>query len=345
MAMKKATKKNGKKAHAKARRRAIRRIYGFLTAISALIVAVFCFYKLMVQPPSLAQAVKTPNPAADPRENASGETRERKKDFYTFLLYGMDDGNSNTDTVMVGAYDAKNQVLNMVSIPRDTLIETDRSNKRINAVYAYEGTNGLRNEVSDLLGIPIDFYIQVNLKAFEKIVDTVGGIDYEVPMDMNYEDPNQNLYIHLKAGMQHLNGEKAEQLVRCRSVYVLQDIGRVATQQGFLKALASQTLRVGNITKVREFAGILKEYVETDLKMENMIWFGERLLSIATDSIMFQTIPYADTTASYKGGHYVTLDIDKVLQMVNTGFNPYTTPLERSDLQIISIKDGNVIFS
>ncbi|MDD4715023.1 MAG: LCP family protein [Oscillospiraceae bacterium] len=338
-------KQKGKNARAKARRKIIRRTYGLLTVVSAFIVAGFSFYKLAVQPPKMAQAAASPAPFAAEPGTGFAQSRERKKDFYTFLLFGMDDGNGNTDTVMVGAYDVQGQALNLVSIPRDTLIETDRSNKRINAVYASEGARGLQNEISQLLGIPIDFYIQVNLKAFEKIVDTVGGVDFDVPVDMNYEDPTQNLYIHLKAGMQHLDGEKAEQLVRCRNAYLLQDIGRVSTQQQFLKALAGQTLQAGNITKVRNLAGILQEYVKTDLNLQNIVWFGEHLLSLKPQRILCQTIPYADTTASYRGSHYVTLDIDKVLTMVNSGFNPFTAPLERPDLQIMSIQDGETVFS
>lgn len=342
-------KPSGKKARQKARRKVVRRLYGCLVGISAFIVAGFCFYKLMVQPPQLAQAANGPGANAETLGAGGGGSQpadqERKRNFYTFLIYGMDDGNGNTDTIMVGAYDTENQVLNMVSIPRDTLIETSRSNKRINAVYSNEGTEGLEAEVSDLLGIPIDFYVQVNLKAFQKIVDAVGGVDYNVPVDMDYEDPTQDLYIHLNAGMQHLTGAKALQLVRCRNVYATQDIGRVSTQQGFLKALARQTLQFGNITKVKQFAGIFNQYLKTDLKLENMIWFGEKLLGLSSDQLNLQTIPYNDTTASYKGGHYVSLDIDEVLNMVNEKFNPYTKDRERSDLTIISIVDGEAVFS
>ncbi len=90
----------------------------------------------------------------------------------------------------------------------------------------------------DLLGFPVDGYVLVDLEAFQKTVDLVRGVEFDVPMDMNYEDPSQNLYIHLQKGLQTLDGEQAMGLVRFRKGYATQDIQRTQTQQQFLKALA-----------------------------------------------------------------------------------------------------------
>ena len=142
-------------------------------------------------------------------------TKTRKKDCYTFLVMGMDDGNGNTDTIMAVTFDVKGKHVSVISIPRDTLVDVPRTIKKINA-YSTGGIEEVQKEVSGILGFPVDHYITVNLRGFKALVDAVGGVDFEVPINMNYDDPTQNLHIHLSKGMQHLDGEKALQLVRFR---------------------------------------------------------------------------------------------------------------------------------
>lgn len=333
--------------------RILKGLYIFIVILSALIVGAFCTYKVMVRPPEMEM------PSAPVQESAplsvDGEEPNttkaptaglvRKEGVYTFLIFGMDDGNGNTDTIMVGSYDTISQAVHVISVPRDTMIETDRANKRINAVHASEGVAGLEQELSDMLGIPIDFYVKVNLQAFVAIVDAVGGIDYNVPIDMDYEDPTQNLYIHLKEGMQHLDGQKALEMVRCRSAYTNQDLGRMATQQGFLSALASKVLRLGNVTKAQEFASIFSEYVETDLRLENIVWFGEQILGLDMENLTFETIPIHSASYVYEHRAYVTLDMENVVKTVNEKLNPYTMDLNSSDLDMMSVINGQIMHS
>ncbi len=333
--------------------RILKGLYIFIVILSGLIVAAFCTYKVMVRPPEMEMPSASVTESGTlsvngerPDEKTTSEELTRKEGVYTFLIFGMDDGNGNTDTIMVGSYDTIHQAIHMVSIPRDTLIETDRDNKRINAVYASEdGVASLERELSDMLGIPIDFYVKVNLQAFVAIVDAVGGVDYNVPVDMDYEDPTQDLYIHLKAGMQHLDGQQALQLVRCRSAYPNQDLGRMSTQQGFLAALASKALQWGNITKVQEFATIFNEYVETDLSLENIIWFGEKLLGLDSEQLTFETIPIHEVGYMYEHRSYVTLKMDEVVDVVNEKLNPYTEDLTLTDLDMMSVEHGKIVYS
>ena len=114
--------------------------------------------------------------------------------------------------------------------------------RKINYAYNLGGMDQMRETVSDALGIPVDFTVEVNLKAFVKLVDEIGGVDFEVPLNMNYDDPYQDLHIHLKKGMQHLDGQNALKVVRFRhnndgSGYGTEDIGRIGTQQAFLKVM------------------------------------------------------------------------------------------------------------
>ena len=131
-------------------------------------------------------------------------------------LYGAAYNGFYANTIMVAAYDTAEQKVGVVSIPRDTLV--DRSFPKINAVYGSGGIEALKETVSDLIGIPIDHYMTVNIRAFKALVDAVGGIDFYVPCDMDYDDstPGQELYIHYKEGMQHLNGQQALEVVRFR---------------------------------------------------------------------------------------------------------------------------------
>lgn len=125
---------------------------------------------------------------------------------------------------------------------------------KLNAIHSYsDEKNCCTNtvlQIEDLLGINIDHYVKIDLDAFRKIVDTVGGVEVDVPQDMDYEDPVQDLYIHLDAGLQTLNGEQAEQLVRFRK-YPTGDEGRIEVQQLFLKALAEKVLSSESILKNR----------------------------------------------------------------------------------------------
>ena len=152
--------------------------------LSALVVILFCAYKALVHAPEQAPV---PTPVTTPEPESGGGTGEeqvatptpeplvRKEGFYTFLLTATDEGGGNTDTIMVAAYDTVNQTVGVVSIPRDTLV--DRDFPKINGIYAREGMDGLRDAVSDLIGIPIDYYIMVGLNGFQRLVNAVDGVD------------------------------------------------------------------------------------------------------------------------------------------------------------------------
>ena len=182
-----------------------------------------------------------------------------------------------TDTIMIAEYDPQEQQASILSIPRDTYIGNNRMNvtawDKINAVYQ-TGTENVLKEINELTGLDIKYYLKVDTQAFKKLVDAIGGVEFDVPIDMKYDDKRQNLHINLKAGKQKLDGDKAEQVVRFRHnndgttypyEYGMEDLGRMKTQRNFLTALAKQTLKVENIFKINEFIDIANEYVETNL--------------------------------------------------------------------------------
>ncbi len=174
----------------------------------------------------------------------------------------------------------------------------------------------------------------VDLEAFKKTVDLVGGVDFDVPQDMDYEDASQDLYIHLKKGPQHLDGEKAMELVRFRKGYATQDIQRTQVQQQFLKALAKQCLSVSSLTKIGEFADIFAEYVTTSLTTGNMVWFGKELFACDFDSM--QCCTAEGEGAMINGAAYYPLYAGRLLETVNACFNPYDAPIASGSLNVVT---------
>lgn len=265
---------------------------------------------------------------------------ERKERFHTILLGGLDDENGGSDTNLLAAVDAKNGTINIVSLPRDTLLDVSWSVKKLNNAYHHGGFTQTMSEVSRLLGIPVDHYVTVDLKAFVELVDAINGVDFEIPVKMDYDDPEQDLHIHFDPGMRHLDGKEALEVVRWRqnndgTGYATADIGRIGTQQAFLTAAAKQMLQISNWDKIHSYAEIFEERVDTDLELANLIWLGEQALTVGSDNISFHTLP-GDGAGYYKGGSYYILYPDEVLEMVNTYFNPYQSDRTLNDMHILS---------
>ena len=261
--------------------------------------------------------------------------KERKDDFFTILVSGLDDDNGGSDTNILVGFDAKNQAITCVSIPRDTGVYINGKSRKINYAYNAGGMEQMRQTVSDALGIPVDFSVEVNLKAFVKLVDEIGGVDFEVPLNMNYDDPYQDLHIHLQKGMQHLNGADALKVVRFRhnndgSGYGTEDIGRIGTQQAFLKAVFKKML--ANPQKLTSYVEIFSEYVKTDLATSELAWFGQQALLMGLDKLNFETLP---GVWSERLSFWV-VDQDAALELINNGLNPCTADRTLDDLHFVS---------
>ena len=261
-----------------------------------------------------------------PEEQAAQEVLrshlERKGGFYTILLSGLDDDNGGSDTNILMAVDTVNGYVYGVSIPRDSKAIIGGKAHKINYAYNKGGTELLASTVSEQLGIPVDYTVCVNLQGFTALVDAIGGVDFEVPINMDYDDPIQGLSIHFKKGMQHLSGADALRVVRFRhnndgTGYGSEDLGRMQTQQKFLKAVAKKMLSFENlISNPRKYAEIFGQYVDTDLSVTDLAWFGMQVLGMGVDKIDFSTLPN-----EWKSP-YIYLDPDETLALVNTYLNP-----------------------
>lgn len=316
----------------------------FTISLLFVMTALVGLYKCFSQAPQVP-AGKLPSAntgtTVDPQEldGLQSTARETKEGFYTILVSGLDNDNGGSDTNLLVALDTKNSHISVISLPRDTLLNVSWSVKKLNNAYHHGGISRTIEEVSDLLGIPVQFYVTVDLEAFVALVDELGGVDFDIPLDMDYDDPYQDLHIHLPAGPRHLDGQETMQVVRWRknndgSGYATADIGRISTQQAFLKALAQQTLQLSNLDKLPALAEIFKDNVTTDLKLANLIWIGQQALSIGSEGISFHTLP-GDGAGYYKGVSYYTVEPEATLELVNTYCNPYVQDLTLDDMDIL----------
>ena len=261
--------------------------------------------------PSVPPAATDGLEASDAPSPTSDLVLYRRDDVFTCLLLGVAD-QGGTDTIMLGVFDTKAKKASLISIPRDTVVYYNGKYQKINATYA-GGEKAVAEAVRDLLGVPVDYWVSVNLKAFSTIVDQIGGVYFDVPVNMDYEDPYQDLYIHIPAGYQLLNGKKAEGVMRCRSCYVNADIGRTATQRAFLVALAKQTITPSNVGNVTSLIDTFIKYVRTDMPLNDMVYFGTQAVGMDLDTAL--------TTGSLTGewiSPYWQLDDQAVLDLVNS---------------------------
>ncbi|MFI3250097.1 MAG: LCP family protein [Eubacteriales bacterium] len=264
------------------------------------------------------------------------EHLQRKEGFYTFLLVGSDLGGGNADTIMVVGYDTIGQRVSLLSIPRDTMVYRDWSKfPKINAALS-KGLDVLENEVSTLLGIPIDFSLHVTLDGFVRLVDEIGGIEYDVPQRM-YHDDEGGFIIDLHAGIQTLDGRHTLELVRYRG-YNNADIGRTQTQQGVLKALALKALSFDSLGKIQPFIEIFQQEVKTDLSLSDMLWFAQSTLQ--SENLVMETATLEGRGDASINGYSWCFELDDLatLAMVNSMVSPFV--MDRT-LEDLSLRNGN----
>ncbi len=263
------------------------------------------------------------------------DIKPRKDGFFTFLLSGVDDGNGGSDTIIIASLDTAGKQIYGLSVPRDTKAIVNGKAHKINAAYKSGGTELLARTISDQMGIPVDFTIEINLAGFAALIDALGGVDFDVPLDMDYDDPAQNLEIHIPAGFQHLDGATALKVVRFRhnndgSGYITQDIGRIETQQKFLKAVAKKILSPVNLFKINSFARIFQKYVKTGLSFGNLTWLAGKAWEIGADGVSFSTLE-----GEWKSP-FIYPDPEAALSVINGHLNPYQDPLTPRDLNFPS---------
>ena len=331
-----------KKRKLKRKYRVLRGIYAAIVVVAAVIVIGYGVYKVAVPAPAQAPVASTTDQTQEQVPGMTTGSHTRREQVYTFLLTCPDQSSGNADAIMLVTYDVPNQKVGMLSVPRDTLV--DESFPKINSSL-HGGIENLQTVVSELVGYPIDFYISIDLDGFVELVDAVGGVEFNVPVEMYYNDPSQDLNIFFQPGMQHLDGQEAMEVCRFRknadgTGYPMGDIQRSETVRNLMITVAKKL--VANIGKLDQFVDILQRNVETNLSGTDLTWFVTKAIGINLDTgVQGNSLP-GDGNTTYKGVDYCyELDPAGSLTMINQLVNPFTEDLTGEDVNIFQLNDSN----
>ncbi len=342
----------------------IYRCYLALVIISALIVAGYVIFHLFSAPPDPPGGGDNPVNTRPPQTTTTvdpetgeeivieipGLPEDRKEQFYTFLVVGQsqDEGGKLCDTMMLVAYDVPQQKLSVMNLPRDTYVRYRGDAVLLNSIFNRGGgIEALKKEVQELTGIYPDYHVIIQWEALGELVDAIGGVYFEVPFDMYYNDLSQHFKIDLKKGYQLLDGEGAMGVVRWRKNsigdtgredhsygYREGDLGRIKTQQAFMKAVLAKCLQPEVLLpNLAGYINIFQKNVETDLSVPNMAYFGKSAIGgLDMDNVEFITLP--NTSAG--NGHLLPVG-GEIVKTVNEHFNPYETAIRRGELDLVDI--------
>ena len=217
------------------------------------------------------------------------------------LVAGVDKEGKRADVIMLICSDSKNKALNIVSIPRDTRVQLDNGkHAKINACLGKENGEALLAEkVRELTGKSVHSFCKVNFEGLRNIIDILDGVEYDVPIDMDYEDPAQDLKIHLKKGLQTLDGSQAEGLLRFRAGYANADLGRINVQQDFIKAAAQQKLNFKYAFKLPAVMSEISKNLDTDLSGLDIFSFALKAKGADMNNCTLPGVPKYISGVSY----------------------------------------------
>lgn len=291
-----------------------------------------------------AWANSHPGVIMDSIDSAAGSGQgasDRRENVFTLLVAATDEDEVRTDSIMVATFDLSNKTVDVLNIPRDTLVDTERDDlaKKINAAYG-SGVEQLKAEVSQVVGYEPDKYMIVNFDGIAKIMDSIGGIDYNVPFDMSYHDKAQGLSIEFKQGYQHLDGEEIVEFLRWRhndddAGYEDGDVGRVTKLQDFIKALSKKILVPTNLIRLPQMAHTMSQNIDTDLTTGQLFWLALQGVQYDKDNMNMETLAGDSAQVDFDLGYYVwfyIVDEEMALEQINQSFNPYKTDLTQLDI-------------
>lgn len=260
---------------------------------------------------------------------ADGEEIENKVDDEILVLFLGVDGNDltqekglRTDTMILGKANFKTGEIELLSIPRDTRVQINGKEDKINHAHSFGGPNLAMRAVEDFLHIDIDYYVKVDFVGIQEIVEAIGGVELNVPQRMKYYDPvaKPPLKIDLQAGEQTLNGQQAHDYLRFRS-YPNGDIGRVEAQQYFMKELAKQLLSPKNLLRIDKLIKTYYDYVDTNIAISTMLKYGISAGNLDTENMRTEMVPGESTTI--KGISYWSYDMLETSLLVEDMFSEY----------------------
>ena len=278
-----------------------------------------------------------------------GHNKDTLQNLDKLYVLAMGESTGMSDTMIVCSYDPKTQEASMLSIPRDTFIGDSKSNAtpsdKINSLY----NNGRNPEktlkaVNELTGLNIQNYILIDTEALVELVDIIGGIEFNVPIDMKYDDNGQDLHIDLKAGNQKLNGDQVEQLVRFRHnkdgstysyEYGMEDFGRMKTQREVIISVVKQTIQFKNVKEIGNILELTQKYVQTNLNFKMLKDYVPYAINLNTQNIKAEQLP--GIPKYLNGISFFLADEEETKEMVDEMFNGVTT----SENENNTVSEGN----
>lgn len=261
---------------------------------------------------------------------------ENEKNLGYHALVNSFDG--LTDTMLLLRFDPAQGKLTVLSIPRDTQAYVEGHGlKKINEANSDGGPALAAETVSNLLdGVAIDRYVRVNVQGIEKLVDALGGVTVYVPKDMKYNDFSQHFYINLKAGKQHLDGEKAVQYLRFR-YDEYGDIGRVQRQQTLMRAVIEQALKPQTLLKIPDILKVTQDHIDTNLTLEELLALAGFASQTQRSDVQMLMLPGEFNGDGRHGVSYWLPNLEKIQNLAAQYFDqgiPQETQKEPSQLNI-----------
>ena len=214
-----------------------------------------------------------------------------------FVVAGIDEEGYRTDLILFCRYNLEDNSINVLQIPRDTKVETDRYDKKINSAYgSKEKEKALFDEIESVIGLRPEKSVIVSFKAFRELIDAIGGVEVNVPIRMFYNDPYQNLSIDLYPGKQVLNGRRAEMFMRFRynddcTGYPNGDIDRIAAQKTLYNAVMEKLLSGSTVLKAPKILGIISDNVKTDFSIDEIVGYMTRIPKFSMEKVNIYTLP------------------------------------------------------
>ena len=237
------------------------------------------------------------------------------------LVIGV--ANGLADTMMLASFNPGDKDVQIYSIPRDTYYERKGSNgtaqHKINASYGKGKAEGVVKSVEGLTGVPVHYYIQIDYNAVESIVNAVGGIKVEVPQNMNYDDPADDLHIHFEKGQVIQNGDDIVRILRYRKNnkgggYKEGDLGRIKMQQEVVKLGIEKVIKGNLVLNFMKLQGPIQDNVKTNMTPKQMMFYITKAGAVKSENINLQTLP--GTTKNINGLSFFVVNKEKMQEMI-----------------------------
>ena len=228
--------------------------------------------------------------------------------------------NGLSDSMLLLRFDPVGDRVSVLSIPRDTRVYIEGHGvRKINHANEYGGPALTASVASELLGgINIDRYVRVNVQGVEKLINALGGVTVDVPKDMKYNDFSQHLYINLKKGVQHLDGDKAMQFLRYR-YDDYGDISRVQRQQMLMRAAVEQTLKPATVIKIPKILSVIQSHLDTNLTVKELMALSNFASQTDRSNVKMMMLP-GDFNNGNEAVSYWLPDDDNIQKLMTKHF-------------------------